>query len=156
MRWNLKTSPSRMIVWPALLPPWKRTIASARSASRSTTFPFPSSPHWAPTMQIPGMTSEILGVAETQPLSGRVGVVARTPRVGTPERQDLAHLLEPRDGPVVDLIGQRVALEIRRDDDRALVLVARVDDRVELLEHPRARLLGADVVDVQEVHGGQA
>ena len=49
-----------------------------------------------------------------------------------------------------------VALEVRRDDDRALVLVARVDDRVELLEHPVGRLLGADVVDVQEVDRGQA
>src|SRR3546814_12243874 len=35
-------------VWPALCPPWKRTTTSARSASQSTIFPFPSSPHWAP------------------------------------------------------------------------------------------------------------
>src|SRR5919106_2624164 len=55
MRWNLNTSPSRTMVWPALLPPWKRTTMSARSASRSVTFPFPSSPHWAPTMTVPGM-----------------------------------------------------------------------------------------------------
>ena len=24
IRWNLNSSPSRTIVWPALLPPWKR------------------------------------------------------------------------------------------------------------------------------------
>ncbi len=54
IRWNLNVSPSRTIVWPALLPPWKRTTASARSASRSVIFPFPSSPHWAPTMTMPG------------------------------------------------------------------------------------------------------
>ena len=38
----------------------------------------------------------------------------------------------------------------------ALLLVAGVDDRVELLEHPLAGLLGADVVDVEEVDLGQA
>ena len=38
---------------------------------------------------------------------------------------------------------------------RALVLVAGVDDRVELLQHPVGRALGADVVDVQQVDGGQ-
>src|SRR6185437_16174141 len=36
------------MVWPALLPPWKRTTISARLASQSTTLPLPSSPHWAP------------------------------------------------------------------------------------------------------------
>ena len=51
---SLKTSSPRMIVWPALLPPWKRTITSARSARRSVTLPLPSSPHWAPTMTVLG------------------------------------------------------------------------------------------------------
>ena len=36
------------------------------------------------------------------------------------------------------------------------VLVALVDQRVELLEHPVGALLGAEVVDVEEVHRGQA
>ena len=36
-------------VWPALCPPWKRQITSARSLSQSTILPLPSSPHWAPT-----------------------------------------------------------------------------------------------------------
>src|SRR6185312_12397467 len=35
-------------VCPALCPPWKRATAVARSASRSTTLPLPSSPHWVP------------------------------------------------------------------------------------------------------------
>src|ERR1700757_3907325 len=35
-------------VWPALWPPWKRATAAARSVSRSTTLPLPSSPHWVP------------------------------------------------------------------------------------------------------------
>src|ERR1700752_2729305 len=35
-------------VWPALCPPWKRATAAARSVSRSTTLPLPSSPHCAP------------------------------------------------------------------------------------------------------------
>src|ERR1700691_4048906 len=61
------TSP-RTIVCPALLPPWKRTTAPARSASRSVIFPFPSSPHWAPTMTIPGIATEVYeGVPRTAP-----------------------------------------------------------------------------------------
>src|SRR3954447_26480641 len=55
------------MVWPALLPPWKRTTRSARSASRLVTFPFPSSPHWVPTMTIPGITGEDYGGAGRRP-----------------------------------------------------------------------------------------
>ena len=142
MRWNFHVSPSRTIVWPALLPPWKRMTMSARSASRSTTLPFPSSPHWAPTMTMPGMCRKCL----------RRRSAAR-PRRRAGQR---AHLLEPRDGALLDLLDEGVPLEVRRDDHRALVLVARVDDRVELLEHPVARALGADVVDVEQVDGGEA
>src|SRR6185437_1687097 len=36
------------MVWPALLPPWKRTTMSARWHSQSMILPLPSSPHWAP------------------------------------------------------------------------------------------------------------
>ncbi|EKD85599.1 MAG: hypothetical protein ACD_37C00681G0009 [uncultured bacterium] len=32
-------------VWPALLPPWKRTTKSEVEARKSMIFPFPSSPH---------------------------------------------------------------------------------------------------------------
>ena len=53
----------RTIVWPALLPPWKRTTASPCSASRSVILPLPSSPHWAPTMTIPGMAVQFRGAA---------------------------------------------------------------------------------------------
>src|SRR5205085_8930703 len=37
-------------VCPALAPPWKRTTTSAQEVKRSTIFPFPSSPHCAPTI----------------------------------------------------------------------------------------------------------
>ena len=57
---------------------------------------------------------------------------------------------------VQDMLDERLAPEVRRHHDRPLLLVARVDDRVELLHHPVARLLGADIVEVQEVHRGQA
>src|SRR4029077_6750635 len=40
--------PPMTSVWPALCPPWKRATAAARSVSRSTTLPLPSSPHCAP------------------------------------------------------------------------------------------------------------
>ena len=59
IRWSFHVWPSRTIVWPALFPPWKRTTASARSASRSVTFPLPSSPHWAPMITSPGMRSSV-------------------------------------------------------------------------------------------------
>ena len=62
IRWNLKVSPSRTIVWPALLPPWKRTTIVARSASRSTTLPLPSSPHWVPMITIPGISQVIMRI----------------------------------------------------------------------------------------------
>src|SRR5262249_34575607 len=55
IRCNFQVCPLRTIVWPALLPPWKRTTASARSASMAVTFPFPPSPRWAPTTTIPGI-----------------------------------------------------------------------------------------------------
>src|SRR3954447_9419114 len=43
-------TPPTTNVWPALAPPWKRTTTSAHEVKRSTTFPFPSSPHCAPTI----------------------------------------------------------------------------------------------------------
>src|SRR3954469_20020337 len=63
MRWNFHVSPAWMIVWPALLPPWKRTTTSACSARRSMTLPLPSSPHWAPTITVPGISFESVGGA---------------------------------------------------------------------------------------------
>ena len=60
IRWNLNFSPSRTIVWPALLPPWKRTIDVGAVGEQVDDFPLPSSPHWAPTMTRPGMTAEIV------------------------------------------------------------------------------------------------
>src|SRR4051812_47685946 len=42
-------TPPTTRVCPALAPPWYRTTTSAQEVKRSTTFPFPSSPHCAPT-----------------------------------------------------------------------------------------------------------
>ena len=39
IRWNLNSSPSRTIVCPALLPPWKRTIIAARSREQVDDLP---------------------------------------------------------------------------------------------------------------------
>ena len=47
-------------------------------------------------------------------------------------------------------------VEVGGDQHRALALVALVDQRVELLEHPVGALLGAEVVDVEQVDRGQA
>src|SRR5947209_19099961 len=43
-------TPPTTSVCPAFAPPWKRTTTSAQEVKRSTTFPFPSSPHCAPTI----------------------------------------------------------------------------------------------------------
>src|SRR5262245_25837599 len=58
MRFRMVFSPFTTSVCPALFPPWKRTTTSASAASRSTTFPFPSSPHWAPITSVADMGSE--------------------------------------------------------------------------------------------------
>src|ERR1700704_1229956 len=75
IRCSFHSSLPRTIVWPALFPPWKRTTASPSSASRSVIFPFPSSPHWAPTMTIPGIAPWSLGPAHRggHSDSGRAG-----------------------------------------------------------------------------------
>src|ERR1700675_38940 len=52
-RTNLR-SPMR-IVWPALWPPLKRATTCTLSVRRSTIFPLPSSPHWAPAITMLGM-----------------------------------------------------------------------------------------------------
>src|SRR3982750_2702038 len=117
IRWNFQVSPSRTIVWPALLPPWKRTTASACSASRSTTLPLPSSPHWAPTITMPGIGCECRG------LLGPAGVPRRLVRragVVAEQRDELAHLLQARDGALADLIHEILALlDVRREDHGA-------------------------------------
>src|SRR5262249_53711219 len=66
-----------------------------------------------------------------------------------------ADLDEARDRARADLLLERGLVEVRRHDDRALGLVALVDDRVQLLEHPVGALLGPEVVDVEEVDLGQ-
>src|SRR3954453_9985214 len=147
IRWNLNSSPSRTIVWPALLPPWKRTIASARSASRSVTLPLPSSPHWAPTITSPGIAGALCRF-------GRLGDLAVAAIVAE-ERHLVADLAQARDRAAADLLLQLLVREVGRDQDRALRLVALVDQRVELLEHPVAAFLGAEVVDVKQVDRGQ-
>ena len=42
---GVEVTPSMTRVWPALWPPWKRTMMSACSDSQSTILPLPSSPH---------------------------------------------------------------------------------------------------------------
>src|SRR3954452_24334915 len=115
MRWNFHVSSSRTIVCPALLPPWKRTTSSACSASRSTTLPFPSSPHWAPTMTSPGMASASVGAWPTA-----LGAL-RHAQVLAPHRQRLlADLAQAGHGPRADLGAQpRCGAELGSAGDAA-------------------------------------
>src|SRR3954469_8560887 len=121
MRWNFHVSPSRTIVCPALLPPWKRTTSSACSASRSTTLPFPSSPHWAPTMTSPGMARASVGA-----WSSALGAL-RHPQVLAPHRQRLlADLAQAGHGARADLAAQ----------PRDWVEVGNAVDAGQLTRHP--------------------
>ena len=52
IRCRMVSLPWTLMVWPALLPPWKRTISPLCALSMSTIFPLPSSPHWAPIMTV--------------------------------------------------------------------------------------------------------
>src|SRR2546423_14222978 len=124
---------------------------SARSASRSVTFPFPSSPHWAPTTTRPGMALAVEDVRALVPVRNRPSQVTAHDRNGG------AHLAQPGHGALPDLLAQAVAVEqVGGDEHRALLLPALVDYRVELLHDPVGGLLGADVVDVQEVDAREA
>src|SRR5918999_2063953 len=125
MRWNLKTSSPRTIVWPALLPPWKRITRSARSASRSTIFPFPSSPHWAPTMTTPGIDASSVGEGARRALPHTQVAAHHQERVVT-DLDQAAHraranlLTQPGEGVGVvrELVGGELAhhaLEPRHD-----------------------------------------
>src|SRR3954451_19481261 len=137
------------MVWPALLPPWKRTITSAFSARRSVILPLPSSPHWAPTMTIDGIGLPSLG--------GDFQIGSRVAAIASHDRDLHAHLGDARDRPGPDLSAQLVRVEqVGGHDHRLLLLPALVHDRVELLQHPLGALLSAQVVDVQQVNGAEA
>src|SRR4051812_602921 len=58
-RWRAYFSSPMTMVWPALLPPLYLTTKSTWSPSRSVALPLPSSPHWAPSSTIAGMTSSL-------------------------------------------------------------------------------------------------
>src|SRR5688500_3644151 len=113
IRWNLKSSPSRPIGWPALLPPWTRTPIAAFAASRSVTWPLPSAPHWAPTITTPGMTRG-LGRLGWRPWL-RAGL---DPPVGAEQRQRVAaDLDQARDRTRPDLLLELGLVEVGGDDD---------------------------------------
>src|SRR5882672_676604 len=102
-------------VWPALLPPWKRTTTFTCGVITSTTFPLPSSPHCAPTTTMLGMALPLrLGemplrllqhVSHRQRTLAAPGQVQRQQRIGRRARaahhQHVAHALGAR-------VGQRV------------------------------------------------
>src|SRR4051794_40788948 len=144
IRWNFQTVSSRTIVCPALLPPWKRITRSTCSASRSVTFPLPSSPHWAPMITMPAIggsqsrggllpaDGRRLAVAgrgfEARRRAQVLGDLDLAPLVGAEQRQRVpAHLDEAGDRALLDLLAQLLLGEVRGQDYRPLVLVAGVD-----------------------------
>ena len=85
----------------------------------------------------------------------------QVPIVGAVELEELAHLVQPRVDPEADarLQGEVLALGrfvrrvivVRREDREPALVVARVDDQVHRLFDPLGRLLGAEVVEHEEV-----
>ncbi len=94
-----------------------------------------------------------------RPCVQRARRASRGTRAGGPRRTAAAGRRTSRPGarPSAPRSARRARpAEVGGDDDRALLLVAGVDDRVELLERPVGAVLRAEVVDVQQVHGRQA
>src|SRR6185503_14090487 len=99
-------------VWPALLPPWKRTTTFTCGVMTSTTLPLPSSPHCVPTttmlgMAVPSCFSKMLlrtfqHVGHRQRPLGAAGQVERQQLAGLRARaadhQHVAHALGARVG----------------------------------------------------------
>ena len=65
-------TPPTTSVCPAFAPPWYRTTTSAQEVKRSTTFPFPSSPHCAPTITTLDMRLPYHGGAPRRYVAGGV------------------------------------------------------------------------------------
>src|SRR6056297_632771 len=103
-------------VWPALWPPWKRATAAARSVSRSTILPLPSSPHWVP------MTTTFLPIMVVVR-----GCEAYSVAYEVEQRKagDHAHQPYPSDTAVVEL----------GDGNQRLAPAARAGERQQPLEH---------------------
>src|SRR5690348_14705266 len=119
--WPLMTS-----VCPALWPPWKRTTACTLSVSRSTTLPFPSSPHWAP-MTTTVLPISVLGTQSQQFIE--VGGEARR----RPRHPELA-----ADAIVTPAARQLAAVARRegREHHAGLVAVAAQLGQVHVHRHP--------------------
>jgi DNA replication protein DnaC len=69
---------------------------------------------------------------------------------------DLLHIDDLGAEKSSEWVLERSLGEICRHQDRALRLVSLVDQGVELLQHPVGALLGAEVVDVQQIERGEA
>src|SRR5262245_51659906 len=136
IRWRTKRSLPTRIVWPALWPPLKRATTCTLSVSRSTTLPFPSSPHWAPAMTMFGMRGS----------SAKTGPAILTARARRHKRRADVIVLSPappmasdaRSAPLV-IDGNRLTL-----DD--LESVARGPRRVVLDPAARERVARARLV----------
>src|SRR4051794_29202690 len=134
-----------MITMPAIGPS-ESTGTGAGAGSRPAFAPA-STGGRAPPRRLPAVAAEpdrgrlavALRRAELDGRGGRGRQVLRqlhlAPLVGAEERQRVAaHLHEAGNGALGDLVAQARLVEVRRQHDGLLVLVAGVDDRVELLE----------------------
>src|SRR5215211_3740276 len=120
---------------------------SARSASRSVSFPLPSSPHWAPTITIPGIgkdydrrSGDALNAVAAA--GGPASCVSGLEHLGArPAHEDLAdRRLHPLDLDSLELFADELRLEL----DRVLcgLAVAAGRDRVEPAPAAIDRLVG--------------
>ena len=115
-------------VWPALLPPLNLTTQSVRSPSRSVALPLPSSPHWTPTITMPGMGHSPGSDPTVHPILSRPagGPRGLTTARGAADRARTpplvwAHASHPRLGPdLVDPAAGHVRRHRRGDRRPAL------------------------------------
>src|SRR4029453_12714380 len=88
--WRTKRRSPNTMGGPAFGPPEYRATTSTQGAIRSTTFPFPSSPHWAPTITMLGKGSSGSGLEDAA--RGRHQLGERTRELLAAGGIDHAHL----------------------------------------------------------------
>src|SRR5262247_3652732 len=141
-------------VWPALLPPAYRATTFTCGASRSTTFPLPSSPHCVPTTTMLGMvhpSKDVLRMLEdltdrqhalrSVREAHRQHLASAGPRVT--DDQNVTHTLGPRIG---DRFVEPTADDVARDRRAQIAQLAG--------QRQRHRLVRREVDD-EEIGAGQ-
>src|SRR3954454_15322508 len=137
---NLNVSVPTTTVCPAFEPPWYRATISNCSASRSTTLPLPSSPHWAPTITVPDTSGLPAGEVGEQGVLLPERELDGVGGAGAVLRDD-----QLRDALVRLRVLDVVLVAIDEHDDVGVLLDGVVDDHV--VRDEVVKLVDGQVVD---------